>query len=506
MPKSMKAVAVVALMLLGGTGAWSCGTKRTEVRSGPIGKLSLALTLPTGTVITSVEYMIHSAQPTSPPADKTGTIDISDDMAMPTLETSFPASTDDLVTLTATTARGEPCSGTSDPFSVVPNAQALVGVRLVCGLLTADLLNPDASAGSVRINGTVVDDSDVCPVLNSWTVSPLQTGTTGTITVSATASDGDPGDNLTYRWTATPAPATDPFTNSGAGSTAFHCPGNGIFALTITVDDHHVVQNCTASRTISVECGLCGNGILDPGEACDSPAAFANNTCNPNTCQLQGGECGDGIVVPGEACDSAAAFANNTCAPPGGVTVLNVPPPGSHTISACQSIPTVCGNGLVQPGEECEPPNTATCDSSCFIITACRQCENNTSGPACVGVRVTPTSPFGCSGLTGAAIVSCNNLHTCLDQHPNCSNPANVAPPNDDPTACFCGALSAAACSNAPPSTIAGPCAAAYYAVYGGANRDAVLADFFNKATAVGMANDLYSCDVSNGCLSLTCP
>jgi hypothetical protein len=505
-------MSLFALVLLGGTGASSCSAKHPSGATGPEGVLSLALALPTGTVITSVQYTIHSAQPTSPPDDKMGTIDISDAMAQPSVETSYPASSDDLITLTATTALGEPCSGTSDPFTVAANAQAVVGVRLVCGLLTADLVNPDASAGSVRINGTFVDDSDVCPVLNSWTVSPLQTGTTGTIAVNATASDGDPGDSLTYKWTATPAPAMDPFTNSSAASTTFTCRSSGTFSLTITVDDHHVPQNCTAMRTVSVECGLCGNGVIDPGEQCDSPAAFANNTCNPTTCQLQGGECGDGIVVPGEQCDSAAAFANNTCAPPGGVTVLNVPPPGTHAISQCQSIPIVCGNGLVQPGEQCEPPNTPTCAADCTTITACLSCEQATTSPACIGVRVTPTSPFGCAGLTGAAITSCNNLHTCLDQHPNCSNPANVAPPNNDPTACFCGALNGASCSGTPASTIAGPCAGAYFAAYGGvtnANRDAILTDFFNKGTAVGIANNLYSCDVSNGCLldpTPTCP
>jgi hypothetical protein len=77
-----------------------------------------------------------------------------------------------------------------------------------------------------------------------------------------------------------------------------------------------------------------------------------------------------------------------------------------------------------------------------------------------------------------------------------------------DPTACFCGPLDAASCAGAAPGAINGPCADAYYAVYGAtwatattANRDAVLGDFFAKATPTGMANNIYACDVTKGCI-----
>jgi hypothetical protein len=96
----------------------------------------------------------------------------------------------------------------------------------------------------------------------------------------------------------------------------------------------------------------------------------------------------------------------------------------------------------------------------------------------------------------------------CLQTHPNCSNPANIAPPTTDPTACFCGALDPAACAGTPASAIAGPCAASYFSIYGGvsnANRDAITGDFFAKETATGMANNLSTCDINNNCQS-KCP
>ncbi len=498
----MKVVVFIAVALLSGAVAVSCSSKLPGP-SGPDGALSMALALPTGVTISQVSYVIHSAQPTSPPADKNATIDTSNAMATASVETSYPASRNDTVTLNATTSEGAPCTGTSSQFSVTSNGQALVGVTLTCGLLT-----PDGGSGSVRVNSTVVDDSDICPVLTSWSVSPLTTSPTGTIDVSSTASDGNAGDVLTYEWTS-PGQLTDLFTASGSASTTFNCPGTGTFALTITVDDHHMPTNCTAVRTVNVTCGLCGNGVVDPGEQCDSPAAFMNHSCDPNTCLELTTECGDGFVSPGEQCDSNASFVNNTCGSPFGGTVIQTSS-GPQTIGPCENIPIVCGNGLVQPGEQCDagPAGSATCDKTgCFIISGCSSCEQ--AGAACLGAKVTATSPFGCAGLTGAAQTSCNALKLCLEQHPNCSNPADISPPSNDPTACFCGALDAASCSGTAASAIPGPCAAAYFAVYGGvtnANRDAVLGDFFNKATATGMANNLYACDITKGCLSPVCP
>ena len=40
--------------------------------------------------------------------------------------------------------------------------------------------------------------------------------------------------------------------------------------------------------------------------------------------------------------------------------------------ASCQTIitpPAVCGNGVVETGEQCEPPNTSTCDAACQTIT-----------------------------------------------------------------------------------------------------------------------------------------
>ena len=506
MKKTAKMTAIAAVALMSGALAVNCNnSKQSGGATGNDGMVSLALTLPSSVTISQVAYKIHSAQATNPPADKSGTIDVSNAMAMASIETSYPASTADTITLTATTSNGEPCTGTSMSFSIFSGQASTTGVTLTCGLLS-----PDSGVGSIVVNGMVVDNTDICPLLDSYSASPLTTGPTGTINLAAHATDGDvPADGLTYAWTVVPA-AVGAFSAPTAGTTNFVCPGTGNFAITVTVDDHHMPTNCTAGHTFNVACGLCGNGHVDPGEDCDDAASFSNNTCDPNTCKFIPVACGNGLVQPtgGETCDSTAAFAAHTCAPPGGLTVDNVPGPGTHVIPQCTAVPAVCGDGVKEGSEQCDdgPAGSSTCTTGCTAISPCLICE--TTGAACLGTTIGANPAFGCSALSGAAQTNCIALRTCLDQHPNCSNPTNMSPPNTDPTACFCGSLSAAACQGAASATIMGPCASAYFAVYGGVtdpNRDAILGDFFSKTTATGMANNVYACDVTKSCLSI-CP
>jgi hypothetical protein len=119
-----------------------------------------------------------------------------------------------------------------------------------------------------------------------------------------------------------------------------------------------------------------------------------------------------------------------------------------------------------------------------------------------------PSSVVGCAALPAADAATCVTVLHCLQTHPNCSIGGDFTSLSSDPTACFCGALNAAACAGAPSASIAGQCASVYFAAYGGvtdANRTKILNEFFNKLKPIGMANNLYSCDVASDCQSL-CP
>src|SRR5262249_47880318 len=73
-----------------------------------------------------------------------------------------------------------------------------------------------------------------------------------------------------------------------------------------------------------------------PADPCQGPATCndAAHTCSARTPLADGTACGTGKI-----CRSA------------------------------QCVNTICGNGILEPGEECDPPNGLTCDANCKRIT-----------------------------------------------------------------------------------------------------------------------------------------
>jgi cysteine-rich repeat protein len=96
----------------------------------------------------------------------------------------------------------------------------------------------------------------------------------------------------------------------------------------------------------------CGDGVVDPGEACDDGNAQSCDGCSA-TCETEIGHvCGDGILNPdcGEQCDDG-----NT-------------DPGDGCDANCAS--ELCGDGVLDPGEECDDGNTDPgdgCDENCEL-------------------------------------------------------------------------------------------------------------------------------------------
>ncbi len=73
---------------------------------------------------------------------------------------------------------------------------------------------------------------------------------------------------------------------------------------------------------------------------------------------------------------------------------------GPINLQACVSIGSVCGNGTIESGEQCEPPNTSTCSATCQTISGVggppicdgtwRPIEPAAHGKSIVGVFVPP--------------------------------------------------------------------------------------------------------------------
>ena len=136
----------------------------------------------------------------------------------------------------------------------------------------------------------------------------------------------------------------------------------------------HLDYACEAGGGCRVN--RCGDGILDPknGEGCEPPGV---GLCDP-WCQVI--VCGNGVLDPGEQCE----------------------PPRTPTCDfACRA--KSCGNGIVEPEtEQCEPPNTPTCDDQCYFTHDCGNgVVDATWGEEC--------EPPG----TGTCGATCMYVHTC---------------------------------------------------------------------------------------------
>ncbi|MEO6029683.1 MAG: hypothetical protein ABIR79_22680 [Candidatus Binatia bacterium] len=133
---------------------------------------------------------------------------------------------------------------------------------------------------------------------------------------------------------------------------------------------------CPGSCQADCVCGsFCGNGVTDPGEACDDGNAVDGDGCDHN-CTVS--TCGNGVRANGEECDGSDA---PTCA------------------GVCQGDCTCgpfCGDGAIDVGEQCDGSATGVCAGSCGADCTCAAACGN-------GIR---ESSELCDGADAAACPS----------------------------------------------------------------------------------------------------
>ncbi|HVT06379.1 MAG TPA: hypothetical protein VHO67_02930 [Polyangia bacterium] len=232
-----------------------------------------------------------------------------------------------------------------------------------------------------------------------------------------------------------------------------------------------------------------GGTVFSDFFAIDSPAGIANNlfscdidmafdstlSCPSSICGVQtGNHAGSGGT------SGSSGTGGSTGA--GGVA-------GAGGMAGGGSGGNVATGGHGGPGGG-PPPDCTTCET---LATADGTCFNTSVD----GVT------NGCDGFFGAQRDACIALMTCIRTG---NGTGHTCASGDDPRPCLCGALTITACAGSGPTTLPGVCRPQYIAANGGTGTG-LFGAFFGTTSPVGIANNLFICDVDMAAdPGLSCP
>jgi hypothetical protein len=236
-PGSLWLRATTMLALVGSVVGMSCS-------NGIHADVKVALVFPRNAHLGPINYRVRSSSGITIVGP--GELDVTDQQDTVGIIVSLPTTADgdegDTIALDATTSDNVPCTGISPPFAVLAANNTTVAVTLTCGSEVATI-----PTGEVEITANVVLP-DSCPDITAAVVGPAETSVGSSVAVTATASDPDLGETLTYDW----APASG-FANPHAQSTSYVCGAPGQQTLTFTVTDSHTPA-CWTSTSFTITC------------------------------------------------------------------------------------------------------------------------------------------------------------------------------------------------------------------------------------------------------------
>jgi cysteine-rich repeat protein len=139
--------------------------------------------------------------------------------------------------------------------------------------------------------------------------------------------------------------------------------------------------------------GFCGDGVVGKGEACDDGNRLAGDGCDP-ACAVELGWscegepsvcqnlCGNGSLDHGEQCDGVDLGGNDCASIPGGFTEGMLKCSPSCVFDTTECVLPGCGDGVLDPGEECDDGNLSN-DDECLS-----NCQAAVCGDGYVNVGV----------------------------------------------------------------------------------------------------------------------
>ena len=317
----------------------------------------------------------------------------------------------------------------------------------------------------------------------------------------------DSGNSSACDADCTPSACGDGFVNAAAGETCDDSVVNGeplrcnvtCDGISVPVCGNGVVEvgeRCDDGNTIDTDeciaCVLasCGDGILWDGvETCDDGGANGTPlSCNLSCDGTTMATCGNSVVEAGEDCDDGGetgscdpdctavscgdGYANAAALELCDDGVRNGEPLACDAL--CAGITgTVCGNGVLEPGEACDGGGeTDTCDVDCSPARCGDGTTNATAGEACDTVGFSDTCNADCTDtVCGDGVLNLlageicddgndDNTDDCVDacEAARCGDgfvrdgveTCDDGPSNGAPGACnlSCGGVTSGTCGN----------------------------------------------------------
>ncbi len=181
---------------------------------------------------------------------------------------------------------------------------------------------------------------------------------------------------------------------------------------------------------------------------CNPPPSGNCASCAPNqTCTTKRRECfADPIVRQGAPGTQTAVLAATFCIPPTSSSAINqvagLPGPGAVVQpTLLLKSGAQCGNGAVDSGEECDPPDDSACPGACQANCRCAACGDNLvdqPSEQCDGADDT-ACPGACQANCTCGAGVCGNGTTEFGEE--CDGADDTACPGACQPDCTCGAV-----------------------------------------------------------------
>ena len=178
-----------------------------------------------------------------------------------------------------------------------------------------------------------------------------------------------------------------------SGSVTVVVCGNGLLQAGEACDDGNTVSGDGCSSTCTVEVAVCGNGIRQGAEGCDDGNTVSWDGCSA-TCTVEVPVCGNGHRQGTEACDDGNTVSGDGCS------------------SACTVEVAVCGNGVRQGAEGCDDGNTVSwdgCSATCAVEVPVCGNGHRQGTEACDDGNTVAWD--GCSATCTVEVPVCGNGH-----------------------------------------------------------------------------------------------